>query len=172
MRSTFWFTAGLGLLLALLGAFVFSAPLIPDVLGEQVDGWYTNQLVVVALLGLVVGGVSGVLVQRRLRHRPHEDAGTFLSRVASWGFWTLMCMVLIAVVITAARAATASFIPLAALNRMLELALTARFFGVLGAGLAMAALTYVAVTRGANWGGRFALLPPRAAAGRSVKHGA
>jgi hypothetical protein len=172
MRSAFWFTAGLGLLLAVLGAFVFSTPLIPDVLGEQVDGWYTNQLVIVAALGLVAGAVSGTLVQRRLRHRPHEDAGTFLSRVASWGFWTLMLMVLIAAVITVARAATASFIPLAALNRMLELALTARFFGVLGAGLATAALTYAVTTRGANWGGRFALLPPRTPAGRSLKHGA
>lgn len=168
MKSIFWFTAGLGVLLALLGAFVFSAPLIPDVLGEQVDSWYTNQLWSVGLLGLVVGGASGVLAQRRLRHRPHEDAGTFLSRVASWGFWTLMLMVLIAVVITAARAATASFIPLAALSRILELALAARFFGVLGAGLAVAAVTYALTTRRANWGGRFALLPPpRTTTGRS-----
>lgn len=172
MRSTFWFTAALGLLLAVLGTFVFSSPLIPDVLGEQVDAWYTNQLVIVALLGLVAGGVSGMLAQRRLRHRPHEHAGEFLRRVASWGFWTLMLMVLVAIVITAARAATASFIPLAALNRVLELALTARFFGVVGAGLATAALTYAVATRSGNWGGRFALLPPRTPAARSVSHGA
>jgi hypothetical protein len=172
MRTTFWFTAGLGLLLALLGAFVFGAPLIPDVLGERVDDWYRGQTVIVAVVGLAAGAVSGLLVQRRLRHQPHENAGDFLSRVAGWGFWTLILMVVLAAALTAVFAATATFIPMAALNRFLALAATGKFFGVLGAGAVMAAAGYAAVTRGANWGGRFALLAPRTPAGRSLTHGA
>lgn len=172
MRSSFWLTAVLGLLLALLGLFVFSAPLIPDVLGERVDDWYTDQMVIVAVLGLALGAVSAVLAQRRLRHQPHENATDFLSRVGGWGFWTVMLMVTLAAAITFARAATAVFVPLAPLDRFLALAASGRFFGVLGAGAAAAGLTYAFVTRGVNWGGRFALLPARTAPGRSLKHGA
>lgn len=172
MRSTFWFTAGLGLLLALLGMFVFSAPIIPEVLGERVDDWYGDQTVIAAVLGLALGAGSALLAQRRLRHQPHENAADFLSRVGSWGFWTLILMVLLAAAFVFARAATAVFVPLAPFNRFLALAASGKFFGVLGAGAAAAALAYAAVTRGANWGGRFALLPPPSLPGRSVKHGA
>jgi hypothetical protein len=172
MRSSFWLTAGLGVLLALLGLFVFSAPIIPDVLGERVDDWYADQAVIVAVLGLALGAGSAVLAQRRLRHHPHENATEFLSRVGGWGFWTLMLIVAVAAVITFGRAATAVFVPLAPLDRFLALAASGKFLGVLGAGAASAAVTYAAVTRAANWGGRFALLPPRTAPGRSLKHGA
>lgn len=172
MKTTFWLVAGSGLLLALLGAFVFSAPIIPDVLGERLDEWYANQLVMMAGIGLIVGGASAWLAQRRLRHQPHEDASSFLSRVAGWGFWTMFWMGLLAVAVFFARAATATFLPFTAVNRFLELGLTMKAFGVLGAGVAASALTYAAVTRGANWGGRYALLPPPALPGRSVQHGA
>lgn len=172
MRSSFWSTAALGLLLALLGMFAFSAPLIQEVLGERVDDWYTDQVALVAVLGLVFGAVSAVLVKRRLRHRPHENATEFLSRVASWGFWTLMLMVVLAAAVTAARAAGAVFVPLTPFNRFLVLAASGKFFGVLGAATASAALTYAIGTRIANWGGRFALLPARTAPGRSLTHGA
>ena len=172
MRKTFWFTAGIGLLVALLGMFVFSVPIIPDVLGERMEEWYMDQVVMVAIVGLAAGAGSGVLAQRRLRHQPHEVAATFLSRVASWGFWTMGAMVLLAAVLFFARAASASFVPFTAFNRFLQLAASGKFFGVLGAAAATTAFTYAAVTRGANWGGRYALLPPPAVPGRSVKHGA
>jgi hypothetical protein len=172
MRSSFWLTAALGVLLALLGMFVFSAPLIPGVLGERVDDWYGDQAMIAAVLGLAIGAVSAVLAQRRLHHRPHENAIDFLSRVGSWGFWTLMLMVVLAAALTFARAATAAFVPLAPVNRFLALAASGKFLGVLGAGAAAAALTYAALTRAPNWGGRFALLPARTVPGRSLKHGA
>ncbi|HEX6372611.1 MAG TPA: hypothetical protein VF006_27070 [Longimicrobium sp.] len=171
MKKLFWFMAGVGLLAALLGNFVFSAPIIPDVLGERLDEWYGELLATMIVLGGLAGGGGAALAQRRLRHLPNEGAYNFLSRVATFGVWTMVWTVVLAIALFFYRSATATFIPLAIFNRFVALADLGKLGGVLGAAAAAAAAGYATVTRIVNWGGRYALLPPPSAPGRSVKHG-
>jgi hypothetical protein len=172
MKKFFWFMAGVGLLATLLGQFVFSVPIIPDVLGERLDEWYLELLWTVLGLGALAGVGGAVLARRRLRHLPNEEAYNFLSRVATFGVWTMFWTVVLAIALFFYRSATATFIPLAIFNRFLALADLGKLIGLLGASAAAAAAGYAVATRFPNWGGRYALLPPPSAPGRSLKHGA
>lgn len=160
MRIVFWVVTFIGLALALFGQFVFSVPMIPDVIGSVLDDWYLDRTIRAVLLGLAAGLVGGWLVRRRLLYTPGESGRTYLDRVAGRGLLTQLVAVLLLLAYVWWAASRATFIPLNPWDRFLEVLLAGKALGVLGAVIFSAGIGFAVMTRSLRWGGRFALLGP------------
>lgn len=159
MRMFYWILALAGLVLLLLGA-LDDAPEFINVMGDTVEQWYTDQGTWAMIIGAVIGVISAAIATQVIRHHPHEPSTRYASRVGMWGLVTLVVAAIAVIGMGLSAAQRFSMLPIAPEERVLELLLTAKFAGVVGAGVLACGLLFAIVARFVHWGGRYALLTP------------
>ena len=159
MRSAFWIACIAGLVMTAFG-LISAPPLVEGVMGASLTDWYQSGIIWAAVLGALLGAGAAWATARGLRHKPGESAAVFNSRVAACGFWTICAVAGFVIIVNVVRAGGAVFVPLAPMDRIINLLGTSRFLAVVGASVLTSAAGFLAVTRVMNWGGTYALMSP------------
>src|SRR5690606_21149717 len=109
MRRIFWIVAQLCLILLSLSLAAFSPPILPDVVGSELESWYVEQIVWSLIFGAAVGVAGAIWMRRRIRYVPEETGVSFLERVGARGFGVLAFSLGITLLIFFMTARAASF---------------------------------------------------------------
>jgi hypothetical protein len=160
MRLFFWASAATGFLLLLFGVVLGDIPMFMDVDGADIRLWYQDQMTSGAVIGLLLGSLSAIAAIVVISHRPREHSGAFASRVAGWGFVTLLVAAAVIVAWGWNRGYSFSLIPEAASERASRLVANSKFMAVLGMCLITSSVSFALISRVYNWGGRYALVKP------------
>jgi hypothetical protein len=150
-----WIFWGITVAAALVAAagLAGSSPAVGGTDGAAVDQWYAGQVVWVALLGALAGGLAAWMAHRVPKHSHADAADVFLERVAGWGVAGLAGAALAAAVYSAASAAAFSS-SLAEFERIVALLPTLRGAALVGEAVIVAAAVFGLGTTARQWGGR------------------
>lgn len=164
MKVVYWLLTFLGGFFLAYAVFGATPPVIENVSGAELEAWYRE---VAMFSGLIVGPLWGFLWATgaisgpwKLKHQPRESGDEFNSRVATRGNIALavagLCWAPVVVVI---GSATADFVPLAFMERMLALLFAGKALGVVGSTILGTSVANAAAIRMRIWGGQGALIP-------------
>lgn len=165
MKILYWLLGLFALSLVAYSWFGVGPPRIINVAGALLDEWYRGRTLVAGLVGAAWGVAWGFRVSGgrwRLRHKPHQTGDAFNSRVALSGVWGLLIAGLLwGPLVLVVSSLTADFVPLAVVDRIVDLLFAMKTLGVIAAAVLGTWITYAVTTRARTWGGQLALLPTR-----------
>lgn len=161
MRKLFWLLIATGLGFAIFAIAVLESRLFPGVLGEVVDRWYLDQLVVTVVGGFIIGPLWARRSHAKVLHQPNESGRDYVTRVLRHGLMGMGLAAGVTILLVMVNAARWALIPEVPLDRISQLVFTVKGLGVLSAVAPTMGLAWGLTIRltGGDWGGARALLP-------------